>query len=224
MNHLAIIMDGNGRWAINRKKPRVFGHKEGAQVAKKIINDCVNRKIPYLTLYTFSKENWSRPPKEVDTLMNLLSTMLESELDNMLRNNIRFNVVGKIEDLPRKTREFTLNSIEMTKNNTGLVLTLALSYGGRQEIIDAINSMINNREKIINEEILKNHLYCPELPDPDLIIRTAGEYRLSNFLLWQSAYAEIYTSSKNWPEFGEKDLEKALDEYERRNRTFGKVQ
>ena len=224
MNHLAIIMDGNGRWAINRKKPRVFGHKEGAQVAKKIINDCVNRKIPYLTLYTFSKENWSRPPKEVDTLMNLLSTMLDSELDNMLRNNIRFNVVGKIEDLPRKTREFTLNSIEMTKNNTGLVLTLALSYGGRQEIIDAINSMINNREKIINEEILKNHLYCPELPDPDLIIRTAGEYRLSNFLLWQSAYAEIYTSSKNWPEFGEKDLEKALDEYERRNRTFGKVQ
>ena len=224
MNHLAIIMDGNGRWAINRKKPRVFGHKEGAQVAKKIINDCVNRKIPYLTLYTFSKENWSRPPKEVDTLMNLLSIMLESELDNMLRNNIRFNVVGKIEDLPRKTREFTLNSIEMTKNNTGLVLTLALSYGGRQEIIDAINSMINSREKIINEEILKNHLYCPELPDPDLIIRTAGEYRLSNFLLWQSAYAEIYTSSKNWPEFGEKDLEKALDEYERRNRTFGKVQ
>ena len=223
MNHLAIIMDGNGRWAINRKKPRVFGHKEGAQVAKKIINDCVNRKIPYLTLYTFSKENWSRPPKEVDTLMNLLSTMLDSELDNMLRNNIRFNVVGKIEDLPRKTREFTLNSIEMTKNNTGLVLTLALSYGGRQEIIDAINSMINNREKIINEEILKNHLYCPELPDPDLIIRTAGEYRLSNFLLWQSAYAEIYTSSKNWPEFGEKDLEKALNEYEKRNRTFGKV-
>ena len=223
MNHLAIIMDGNGRWAINRKKPRVFGHKEGAQVAKKIINDCVNRKIPYLTLYTFSKENWSRPPEEVDTLMNLLSIMLESELNNMLRNNIRFNVVGKIEDLPRKTREFTLNSIEMTKNNTGLVLTLALSYGGRQEIIDAINSMINSREKIINEEILKNHLYCPELPDPDLIIRTAGEYRLSNFLLWQSAYAEIYTSSKNWPEFGEKDLEKALNEYEKRNRTFGKV-
>ena len=224
MNHLAIIMDGNGRWAINQKKPRVFGHKVGAQIAKKIINDCVTRKIPYLTLYTFSKENWSRPPKEVDTLMSLLSTMLESELQNMLRNNIRFNVVGKIEDLPRKTREFTLASIEKTKNNTGLVLTLALSYGGRQEIIDAVNSMINSGEKIINEEILKNHLYCPELPDPDLIIRTAGEYRLSNFLLWQSAYAEIYTSSKNWPEFGEKDLENALKEYEKRKRTFGKVQ
>tara|TARA_Y100000768_G_scaffold59278_1_gene39975 strand:- start:961 stop:1635 length:675 start_codon:yes stop_codon:yes gene_type:complete len=224
MNHLAIIMDGNGRWAINQKKPRVFGHQAGAQIAKKIINNCVIRKIPYLTLYTFSKENWSRPPKEVDTLMSLLSTMLESELQNMLRNNIRFNVVGKIEDLPRKTREFTLASIEKTKNNTGLVLTLALSYGGRQEIIDAVNSMINSGEKIINEEILKNHLYCPELPDPDLIIRTGGEYRLSNFLLWQSAYAEIYTSSKNWPEFGEKDLENALKEYEKRKRTFGKVQ
>ncbi len=224
MNHLAIIMDGNGRWAINQKKPRVFGHKVGAQIAKKIINDCVTRKIPYLTLYTFSKENWSRPQKEVDTLMSLLSIMLESELQNMLRNNIRFNVVGKIEDLPKKTREFTLASIEKTKNNTGLVLTLALSYGGRQEIIDAVNSMINSGEKIINEEILKNHLYCPELPDPDLIIRTGGEYRLSNFLLWQSAYAEIYTSSKNWPEFGEKDLENALKEYEKRKRTFGKVQ
>ena len=193
------------------------------QAAKKIINNCVIRKIPYLTLYTFSKENWSRPPKEVDTLMSLLSTMLESELQNMLRNNIRLNVVGKIEDLPRKTREFTLASIEKTKNNTGLVLTLALSYGGRQEIIDAVNSMINSGEKIINEEILKNHLYCPELPDPDLIIRPGGEYRLSNFLLWQSAYAEIYTSSKNWPEFGETDLENALKEYEKRKRTFGKV-
>ena len=224
MNHLAIIMDGNGRWAINQKKPRVFGHKAGAQIAKKIINHCAIRKIPYLTLYTFSKENWSRPPNEVETLMGLLSTMLESELQNMLRNNIRFNVVGKIEDLPRKTREFTLASIEKTKNNTGLVLTLALSYGGRQEIIDAVNSMINSGEKIINEEILKNHLYCPELPDPDLIIRTGGEYRLSNFLLWQSAYAEIYTSSKNWPEFGKEDLENALKEYENRKRTFGKVQ
>ena len=141
----------------------------------------------------------------------------------MLRNNIRFNVVGKIEDLPKKTREFTLYTIEQTKNNTGLVLTLALSYGGRQEIIDAINSIIESGEKIINEDILKNHLYCPELPDPDLIIRTGGEYRLSNFLLWQSAYTEIYTSAKNWPEFDSEDLKKAFNEYENRNRTYGKV-
>ena len=212
INHLAIIMDGNGRWAKQKNHPRLFGHQTGAETAKKIINDCVKKEIPYLTLYTFSKENWSRPKEEIDTLMVLLSTMLQKETENMLRNNIRFNIVGKIEDLPEKT-----------KNNSGLILTLALSYGGRQEIIDAFNSLIKTDVKIINEEILKNHLYCPELPDPDMIIRTGGEYRLSNFLLWQSAYTEIYVCDKNWPDFDVKELEKALEEYEKRNRTFGKV-
>lgn len=222
-NHLAIIMDGNGRWANQINKPRVFGHEKGAQTAKKIINECVKRGIPYLTLYTFSKENWSRPEKEIDALMALLSTMLKSEIENMLGNNIRFNVVGKLEDLPEKTREWVLSTIEKTKNNTGLVLTLALSYGGRQEIVDALNMMIKSEVKIINEEILKNHLYCPEMPDPDMIIRTGGEYRLSNFLLWQSAYSEIYVCDKNWPDFNESELDKALKDYEKRNRTFGKV-
>ena len=190
---------------------------------KKIINDSVKKEIPHLTLYTFSKENWSRPKEEVDMLMVLLSTMLEKETENMLRNNIRFNIVGKIEDLPDKTRDWVLSTIEKTKNNTGLILTLALSYGGRQEIVDAFNSLIKSDVKIINEEILKNHLYCPELPDPDMIIRTGGEYRLSNFLLWQSAYSEIYVCDKNWPDFDVEDLEKALKEYDNRNRTFGKV-
>ena len=222
-NHLAIIMDGNGRWANQINKPRVFGHEKGAQTAKKIINECVKRGIPYLTLYTFSKENWSRPEKEIDALMALLSTMLKSEIENMLGNNIRFNVVGKLEDLPEKTREWVLSTIEKTKNNTGLVLTLALSYGGRQEIVDALNMMIKSEVKIINEEILKNHLYCPEMPDPDMVIRTGGEYRLSNFLLWQSAYSEIYVCDKNWPDFNESELDKALKDYEKRNRTFGKV-
>tara|TARA_Y100000768_G_scaffold371579_1_gene338429 strand:- start:587 stop:1273 length:687 start_codon:yes stop_codon:yes gene_type:complete len=222
-NHLAIIMDGNGRWANQINKPRVFGHEKGAQTAKKIINECVKRGIPYLTLYTFSKENWSRPEKEIDALMALLSTMLKSEIENMLRNNIRFNIVGKLEDLPEKTREWVLSTIEKTKNNTGLVLTLALSYGGRQEIVDALNMMIKSEVKIINEEIIKNHLYCPEMPDPDMIIRTGGEYRLSNFLLWQSAYSEIYVCDKNWPDFDESELDKALKDYEKRNRTFGKV-
>jgi undecaprenyl diphosphate synthase len=222
-NHLAIIMDGNGRWANQINKPRVFGHEKGAQTAKKIINECVKRGIPYLTLYTFSKENWSRPEKEIDALMVLLSTMLKSEIENMLRNNVRFNIVGKLEDLPEKTREWVLSTIEKTKNNTGLVLTLALSYGGRQEIVDALNMMIKSEVKIINEEILKNHLYCPEMPDPDMIIRTGGEYRLSNFLLWQSAYSEIYVCDKNWPDFDESELDKALKDYEKRNRTFGKV-
>ena len=223
INHLAIIMDGNGRWAKQKNQPRIFGHQTGAETAKKIINDCVKKEIPHLTLYTFSKENWSRPKEEIDALMVLLSTMLQEETENMLRNNIRFNIVGKIEDLPEKTRDWVLSTIEKTKNNSGLILTLALSYGGRQEIIDAYNSLIKKDVKIINEEILKNHLYCPELPDPDMIIRTGGEYRLSNFLLWQSAYTEIYVCDKNWPDFDVKELEKALEEYEKRNRTFGKV-
>ena len=223
INHLAIIMDGNGRWAKQKNKPRAFGHQSGAQTAKKIINICVEKAIPYLTLYTFSKENWSRPKEEIDTLMVLLSTMLKNETENMFRNNIRFNIVGRIDDLPEKTRKWILSTIDRTKNNKGLTLTLALSYGGRQEIIDAFNSLIKTEVKIINEEILKNHLYCPELPDPDIIIRTGGEYRLSNFLLWQSAYSEIYICDKNWPDFNEKELNKALVEYGNRNRTFGKV-
>ena len=216
-------MDGNGRWAKQKNKPRAFGHQSGAQTAKKIINICVEKAIPYLTLYTFSKENWSRPKEEIDTLMVLLSTMLKNETENMFRNNIRFNIVGRIDDLPEKTRKWILSTIDRTKNNKGLTLTLALSYGGRQEIIDAFNSLIKTEVKIINEEILKNHLYCPELPDPDIIIRTGGEYRLSNFLLWQSAYSEIYICDKNWPDFNEKELNKALVEYGNRNRTFGKV-
>ena len=142
-------MDGNGRWANQINKPRVFGHEKGAQTAKKIINECVKRGIPYLTLYTFSKENWSRPEKEIDALMALLSTMLKSEIENMLRNNIRFNIVGKLEDIPEKTREWVLSTIEKTKNNTGLVLTLELSYGGRQEIVDALNMMIKRDRKSV---------------------------------------------------------------------------
>ena len=223
LNHLAIIMDGNGRWANQKNKQRVFGHEKGAQTAKKIINACVERGIPYLTLYTFSKENWSRPAKEVDALMILLSKMLKSEIENMMRNNIRFNIVGRLEELPKETRDWVLSTIEKTKNNNGLVLTLALNYGGRQEIVDAFNSLMKSEVKIINEEILKNHLYCPEMPDPDMIIRTGGEYRLSNFLLWQSAYAEIYVCDKNWPDFDEDELDKVLKEYENRNRTFGRV-
>tara|TARA_Y100000766_G_scaffold125012_1_gene107437 strand:+ start:1134 stop:1820 length:687 start_codon:yes stop_codon:yes gene_type:complete len=223
LNHLAIIMDGNGRWANQKNKQRVFGHEKGAQTAKKIINHCVERGIPYLTLYTFSKENWSRPAKEVDALMILLSKMLKSEIENMMRNNIRFNIVGRLEEIPEETRDWVLSTIEKTKNNTGLVLTLALNYGGRQEIVDAFNSLMKSEVKIINEEILKNHLYCPEMPDPDMIIRTGGEYRLSNFLLWQSAYAEIYVCDKNWPDFDEDELDKVFKEYENRNRTFGRV-
>ena len=224
LNHLAIIMDGNGRWATDQNLDRVAGHKQGAQSAKKIIEACANLNIPYLTLYAFSKENWNRPIFEVESLMSLLGAMLTDELEELTRNNIVFQIVGRIEDLPKGIQEIVINAIEKTKNNNGLILSLALSYGGRQEIIDAINKIIvSEKKEIIDEDIVKNHLYCPEMPDPDLIIRTAGEYRLSNFLLWQSAYAEIYITDKNWPDFTEEDLIGALKDFDRRNRTFGKV-
>ena len=224
LNHLAIIMDGNGRWATNQNLDRITGHKKGAESAKIIIEACSNLHIPYLTLYTFSRENWNRPIFEIDSLMSLLGAMLTNELEELERNNIVFQVVGRVEDLPRSIQKIVVNAIEKTKNNTGLILSLALSYGGRQEIIDAINKIVMSEKKeIIDEEIVKNHLYCPEIPDPDLIIRTAGEYRLSNFLLWQSAYSEIYISKKNWPDFTEKDLIEALQDFNERNRTFGKL-
>ena len=224
LNHIAIIMDGNGRWAKDKGMDRIFGHKEGAKSAKRVIEACSDLNINYLTLYAFSTENWNRPQSEVDSLMSLLSLMLKNEIKELERNNIVFNVVGRVEDLPKSVQNIISDVIDRTKHNTGLVLSLALSYGGRQEIIDAVNKIIvSKKSEIINEEIVKNNLYCPEIPDPDLIIRTAGEYRLSNFLLWQSAYAELFVSDKNWPDFNEKDLMKALKDFENRDRTFGKL-
>jgi len=224
LNHIAIIMDGNGRWAKDKGMDRIFGHKEGAKSAKKVIEACSDLNINYLTLYAFSTENWNRPQSEVDSLMSLLTLMLKNEIKELERNNIVFNVVGRVEDLPKSVQNIISDVIDRTKHNTGLVLSLALSYGGRQEIIDAVNKIIvSKKSEIINEEIVKNNLYCPEIPDPDLIIRTAGEHRLSNFLLWQSAYAELFVSKKNWPDFKKKDLMEALKDFENRDRTFGKL-
>ena len=224
LNHIAIIMDGNGRWAQDKGMDRIFGHKEGANSAKKIIEACSDLNINYLTLYAFSTENWNRPQFEVDSLMSLLSAMLKNEIKELERNNIVFNVVGRVDDLPKSVQNIISDVIDRTKYNTGLILSLALSYGGRQEIIDAVNKIIvSKKSEIIDEEIVKNNLYCPEIPDPDLIIRTAGEYRLSNFLLWQSAYAELFVSQKNWPDFKKKDLMEALKDFENRDRTFGKL-
>ena len=224
LNHIAIIMDGNGRWAKDKGMDRIFGHKEGAKSAKRVIEACSDLNINYLTLYAFSTENWNRPQFEVDSLMSLLSSMLKNEIKELERNNIVFNVVGRVEDLPKSVQNIISDVIDRTKHNTGLVLSLALSYGGRQEIIDAVNKIIvSKKSEIINEEIVKNNLYCPEIPDPDLIIRTAGEHRLSNFLLWQSAYAELFVSKKNWPDFKKKDLMEALKDFENRDRTFGKL-
>lgn len=224
LDHIAIIMDGNGRWAKDKGMDRIFGHKEGAKSAKKVIEACSDLNINYLTLYAFSTENWNRPQFEVDSLMSLLGSMLKNEIKELERNNIVFNVVGRVEDLPKSVQNIISDVIDRTKHNTGLILSLALSYGGRQEIIDAVNKIIvSKKSEIIDEEIVKNNLYCPEIPDPDLIIRTAGEYRLSNFLLWQSAYAELFVSKKNWPDFKKKDLMEALKDFENRDRTFGKL-
>jgi undecaprenyl diphosphate synthase len=224
LDHIAIIMDGNGRWAKDKGMDRIFGHKEGAKSAKKVIEACSDLNINYLTLYAFSTENWNRPQFEVDSLMSLLSSMLKNDIKELERNNIVFNVVGRVEDLPKSVQNIISDVIDRTKHNTGLILSLALSYGGRQEIIDAVNKIIvSKKSEIIDEEIVKNNLYCPEIPDPDLIIRTAGEYRLSNFLLWQSAYAELFVSKKNWPDFKKKDLMEALKDFENRDRTFGKL-
>ena len=224
LDHIAIIMDGNGRWAQEKGMDRIFGHKEGAKSAKKVIEACSDLNINYLTLYAFSTENWNRPQFEVDSLMSLLSSMLKNEIKELERNNIVFKVVGRVEDLPKSVQNIISDVIDRTKHNTGLILSLALSYGGRQEIIDAVNKIIvSKKSEIIDEEIVKNNLYCPEIPDPDLIIRTAGEYRLSNFLLWQSAYSELFVSKKNWPDFKKKDLMEALKDFENRDRTFGKL-
>ncbi len=221
--HIGIIMDGNGRWATSQNMERLSGHIQGVETVKTIVEACVRLEIPYLTLYTFSKENWQRPKDEVSSLMSLLSSSLRNELEKLNRNNIALKIVGKLEDLPAELQALIMDTIESTKNNTGLVLTLALSYGGRQEIVDAINKIITSDNKYINEEIFQNYLYAPTMPDPDLIIRTGGENRLSNFLLWQSAYSEIHISKKNWPEFAEDDLISALNDFGQRKRKYGKV-
>ena len=221
--HIGIIMDGNGRWATSQNMERLSGHIQGVETVKTIVEACVRLEIPHLTLYTFSKENWQRPKDEVSSLMSLLSSSLKNELEKLNRNNIALKIVGKLEDLPAELQALIMDTIESTKNNTGLVLTLALSYGGRQEIVDAINKIITSDNKYINEEIFQNYLYAPTMPDPDLIIRTGGENRLSNFLLWQSAYSEIHISKKNWPEFAEDDLISALNDFGQRKRKYGKV-
>ncbi len=221
--HIGIIMDGNGRWAESQSMERISGHIQGVETVKTVVESCVKLKIPYLTLYTFSKENWNRPKKEVDGLMSLLSSSLKSELEKLNRNNIVLQIVGKIEEMPSSLQELIMDTVNSTKDNTGMTLALALSYSGRQEIIDATNKIISSNEKDINEDTFKNYLYSPKTPYPDLIIRTGGENRLSNFLLWQSAYSEISISEKNWPDFAEDDLISALNDFGSRTRKYGKV-
>ncbi|KUJ60228.1 UDP pyrophosphate synthase [Flavobacteriaceae bacterium CRH] len=227
--HLAIIMDGNGRWAKQQGFLRAFGHENGTKSVKKTITTCAKLGIEYLTLYAFSTENWNRPKLEVDTLMKILINSLKKELITLQENNIRLNAIGNLDKLPKSAQKELLDVIEKTKNNTRLTLTLALSYGSREELVNAVriisDKVKNNIISIdtIDDSIINEHLYTQNLPDVDLLIRTSGEHRISNFLLWQIAYAELYFTNVLWPDFKDQDLYEAIISYQKRERRFGKT-
>jgi undecaprenyl diphosphate synthase len=228
-NHVAVIMDGNGRWAQLQGKARVFGHKNGVNSVRETLKAASELGIKALTLYAFSTENWNRPKSEVDTLMKLLSSALKKELKTFQKNNIKLNAIGNLSTLPQKAFQDLSEVIEKTKNNTQFILTLALSYGSREEIVKSVQNIykkvVNNELTIeeINENVINNHLYTFSLPEVDLIIRTSGEKRISNFLLWQIAYSEFYFTETLWPDFKKDDFYRAIIEYQKRERRFGKT-
>jgi undecaprenyl diphosphate synthase len=219
--HIAIIMDGNGRWAKSRGLPRVAGHKMGVDSVRAAVRTCGELGVSVLTLYAFSTENWLRPEGEVNELMRLLAWALKREVAELDRNHVRLTVSGRLEKLPKNVQAELGKSIEKLKGNDGLLLNLALNYGARQEIIDAVNAGIRAGEKEFTEETLAKRLYTAGIPDPDLVIRTSGEMRVSNFLLWQIAYSELYVTPTLWPDFRREHLIEAVAEYQRRDRRFG---
>ena len=231
--HIAVIMDGNGRWAQRRHLPRVAGHRAGVESARIVIETCARLHIPALTLYAFSMENWRRPKAEIDFLMRLLRQYLRKELPGIHRNNIRLQIIGRTEQLPEEVQADVAKGAALTAQNSGMVLTVALNYGGRAELVDAFNSILDRlRKKAVNgngalanfrvdEETIAENLYTAGLPDPDLLIRTSGELRISNFLLWQIAYAEIYVTETLWPDFRRAELYAALADYQKRERRYG---
>lgn len=227
--HVAIIMDGNGRWAKNRGLPRVLGHQEGVKTIKKIITHAVKKNIKVFSAFAFSAENWLRPKEEISFLMDLLEKYISSERDTILNNNIKLVLSGRLDRLPDNTRNALLKLKEDSQNNNGMILNLAVSYSGQEEIVDCMKSILKKIDKreiskdILDEKIIRNNLYNPELPDVDLLIRTSGEQRISNFMLWQIAYAELYFTDKHWPDFNEEDFDLALLEYNKRIRRFGKT-
>ena len=227
--HVAIIMDGNGRWANLQGKSRVKGHQQGARTVRDIVEEAKSQGIKYLTLYAFSKDNWSRPKEEVNILMKLLVTSLKKEYNRLINNNIRLQSIGEEDDLPNPVKEELNYVIVKTKNNTGMVLTLAINYGGKEELTDAMKSIaIKVKNSIIppekvDQSTINEHLYTRNLPAVDLLIRTSGEERISNFLLWHIAYAELYFTDTLWPDFKKEDLQKAIVDYAKRERRFGKT-
>ena len=227
--HIAIIMDGNGRWAKKRGLPRIAGHRQGIKSVREITNICSDIGVKYLTLYTFSTENWNRPQKEVDALMMLLLSTIKNEIKDIHKNNLVLSTIGNIEVLPKNIKKEISNGIDLTSNNTGLNLILALNYGSRQEIIVAVKNIIekNNKDEIdssmINENLFSSFLSTKNIPDPDLLIRTGGELRISNFLLWQCAYTEIYLTDTFWPDFRKEKLIESITAFQKRERRFGKT-
>jgi undecaprenyl diphosphate synthase len=225
--HLAIIMDGNGRWAEQRHLPRIVGHRRGVETVQRIVSACCTRGIPYLTLYAFSSENWRRPVEEVGALMGLLGRYLQSELTTMLKEGIRLRVIGETGRLPADVRRVLDDTVVKTAGNSGMVLTLALSYGGRNELVRGMRRLAAAVQagtlapEAIDEAQIAAALDTVGIPDPDLLVRTSGEMRISNFLLWQLAYAELYFSDILWPDFDEPELQRALDVYAQRQRRFG---
>ena len=228
-NHVAIIMDGNGRWAKLKGKDRLYGHKNGIKSVQKIVEYATKIKIKNLTLYAFSTENWNRPKKEIETLMSILINTLRKEINKMIENNVQFKCIGDISRLPQNVIKEVEETVKKTSENNGLVLTLALNYGFKKELICAIKNLAVKVKKNlisideIDEKIVNNHLHSGELPSVDLLIRTSGEQRISNFLLWQISYAELFFSDVFWPDFDEKHFEKAITNYTNRERRFGKT-
>ncbi|WP_280998698.1 isoprenyl transferase [Marinitoga aeolica] len=221
--HVGIIMDGNGRWAKQRGLKRTMGHERGAKVAEDVIQWASDLGIRYLTLYSFSTENWKRPKEEVSFLFSLMVRYLESRLNKIIRENVRVRFTGRIEELPQEVFDVCKRIEEKSKNNSKIDVILAVNYGGRREIVDAVNKIISKGIKEIDIKDISNNLYLPDVPDPELIIRTSGEIRISNFLLWQIAYSELYFTDTLWPDFTKDDLIKAIENYSNRERRFGSI-
>jgi undecaprenyl diphosphate synthase len=227
--HIAVIMDGNGRWARERGLPRIEGHRRGSESVRACTTACIEAGVPYLTLYAFSKENWQRPADEVGALMILLDRFLAERTAEIMERNIRLLAIGHLQDLPDKARKRLEDTIAKSANNTAMTLTLALSYGARTEIVDAARRIAREVKagtldpETVSEHTISSHLYTAGIPDPDLLVRTSGEMRISNFLLWQISYAEIVVTPKLWPDFTKEDLFAAMQEYARRNRRYGGI-
>ena len=222
LKHIAFIMDGNGRWGIKKRRGRNYGHLKGVEVVQNIVKASISFKIPVITFFVFSTENWKRPKTEINFLFKLINSYFEKEIHDVMKNRIKINFLGKLSNIPKKTKETIKKTIQITKKNKNILVNLAINYGSKSEIIDSFKKIKKNKSKISKTSI-ENNLYTTNLPDPDILIRTGGKKRLSNFMLWQLAYTELYFLDKLWPEFNKKDLSKIISKYKKIKRNFGGI-